>query len=894
MKEEWVFVIICILTAFSLPLSGAVLKNDFLLNDDTTGMCKHSFNSDDKPTVALSNNGNFVVTWTDGRDGNSEGDIYAQVFNKSGQRLGGNFRVNSDSSLTLHNTPVAIMDNSGAFVVVWMQPGIFCQMFDSTGAPQGSNLSLGPKSSEIQTNLEWPSVVGNGSGSSSYYVVYNSNTSADGFQVHAEKFARNGYISDSWELSNSGIGYGFTKFPAAAMNKSGRVIAVWNDAESWTPWSPPQDVYAECLDSIANETNDIFRVNEDTTGNQGIPSVGIDSTGKFVVVWQDNRNGAYQIYGRMYTNRGIPFAPSFKISDVGGGNTNPEIAMNGAGFFAVVWENEQDGNIYCQRFLPTGLRIDGNFRVNATTKTIQNNPTIALNDSNQLVIAWQDTTSSHPNLIRAQVYDHNGNPLLRNEDIIVNDDAGSCNQGYRPDLNEMWIINMAINLAMNKKGNAVIFWPDQRNYADQFYGQVLDPEGNPVGKNFQIGAGFSVSIQTPPGVALDSSGNFVVSWTMTDSIVYAQRFDNAGNPRGTPVPVNWGSGANRSLTGSSVGCDAAGNFIVAWGTFSTLGNNIRGQFYDKTGRAVGGNIYIDNDPYNVMKNYPCVAMNPAGAFIAGWLDGRDSSQYYYSWNIYAQMFNASNGRLGVNFQVDSLGSNRFLSKGPSVAIDDAGNCVVMWQLDISGVWAQRYDMQGKPVGGNFPVGGMGYDFSSVAMDSAGRFIGVWSENGKVIARRFNSDGTAWGTEEKICNPKQLPYQARSAGYRAVAANSDKILFVWIDNPRHKGWDVYAKITDWNLTGIAEGIERRAKGKTLTVLPSPARNSFQIKFTQPKSGFVSLKIFDVGGRLVKTLIQTRLQAGEHTVKSSTSGLASGVYFIELRQDRKRLTEKLLIL
>jgi len=108
-----------------------------------------------------------------------------------------------------------------------------------------------------------------------------------------------------------------------------------------------------------------------------------------------------------------------------------------------------------------------------------------------------------------------------------------------------------------------------------------------------------------------------------------------------------------------------------------------------------------------------------------------------------------------------------------------------------------------------------------------------------------------------------------------------------------GADIYLVKLD-PAAGITESVERRAKSGELKILPSPARNSFQIKFTQPNAGFVSLKIFDAGGRLVKTLIQARLQAGEHTVKSSTTGLASGVYFIELKQYEKRVTEKLLVL
>jgi len=46
-------------------------------------------------------------------------------------------------------------------------------------------------------------------------------------------------------------------------------------------------------------------------------------------------------------------------------------------------------------------------------------------------------------------------------------------------------------------------------------------------------------------------------------------------------------------------------------------------------------------------------------------------------------------------------------------------------------------------------------------------------------------------------------------------------------------------------------------------------------------FVSLKVYDVLGREVATLVNERLEAGEHERTLDAKGLSSGVYFYRLR-------------
>ena len=63
-------------------------------------------------------------------------------------------------------------------------------------------------------------------------------------------------------------------------------------------------------------------------------------------------------------------------------------------------------------------------------------------------------------------------------------------------------------------------------------------------------------------------------------------------------------------------------------------------------------------------------------------------------------------------------------------------------------------------------------------------------------------------------------------------------------------------------------------------PNPFNASTVIKYSLPAAGHVSLKVFDVLGREVATLINSTLEAGEHTYTFDAGNLASGIYFCQL--------------
>lgn len=77
-------------------------------------------------------------------------------------------------------------------------------------------------------------------------------------------------------------------------------------------------------------------------------------------------------------------------------------------------------------------------------------------------------------------------------------------------------------------------------------------------------------------------------------------------------------------------------------------------------------------------------------------------------------------------------------------------------------------------------------------------------------------------------------------------------------------------------------------RRLTVAPNPMRGFAQINFDMPQSGSVRVSIYDISGRLVKTVMDESVAAGNQTVQwtgLSDSGqrTPNGVYFVRIKRD-----------
>lgn len=77
-------------------------------------------------------------------------------------------------------------------------------------------------------------------------------------------------------------------------------------------------------------------------------------------------------------------------------------------------------------------------------------------------------------------------------------------------------------------------------------------------------------------------------------------------------------------------------------------------------------------------------------------------------------------------------------------------------------------------------------------------------------------------------------------------------------------------------------------------PNPFNPATQIKFTLPLRGFTSLKIFDLLGKEVATLLSQSHESGSYTVSFDASRLRSGVYFYTLRSGTFVQTKRMVFL
>ena len=79
-----------------------------------------------------------------------------------------------------------------------------------------------------------------------------------------------------------------------------------------------------------------------------------------------------------------------------------------------------------------------------------------------------------------------------------------------------------------------------------------------------------------------------------------------------------------------------------------------------------------------------------------------------------------------------------------------------------------------------------------------------------------------------------------------------------------------------------------------IYPNPFNPIAKIYFSVKMFGEVTVRIFDLTGRLVETLINENMEPGYHQVQWKPANIPSGLYFVELRSDSFREIQKITLL
>jgi hypothetical protein len=352
--------------------------------------------------------------------------------------------------------------------------------------------------------------------------------------------------------------------PALAVAAGGDFLVVW---ESWGQDGDVKGVFGQRFDRAGAKLGGEFQVNTYTTDYQQAPAVAADSSGGFIVVWedclQDDRD--CNVFGQRFDATGARVGDEFQVNTytVRHEPAKPEIAADASGHFVVVWRDYYD--VVGQRFDATGAKLGGEFQVNTYTTDTQYRPAVAADANGSFVVAWQSyDQDGDADGVFGQRFDGAGGRL--GGEFQVNTQT----QGYQSDP----------AVAPTRSGGFVVVW-ENYTYGEggesyNIAGQRFDGTGARVGGEFQVNT-HETANHFRPAVASDRSGNFVVAWNRSypgdapfSPGVFGQRFDSAGTKLGSEFQVN--SYTTNDQDDPVVAADASGNFVVVWQSYEQDGD----------------------------------------------------------------------------------------------------------------------------------------------------------------------------------------------------------------------------------------------------------------------------------------------------------------------------------
>ena len=381
--------------AIPIAVQAQPIGDEFQVNSTTV-------NHQRAPDVATDDQGNFVIVfqnWLAGTGAN----VAAQRYRSTGERLGGEFQINTtaNSDLTL---PAIAMTPDGDFVVVWQDFGddgsgfgIFAQRYSSDGQAQGPNIPVNTTVDDAQRRSD-VAMSGNGN----FVVVWEDDTVGNNKRgIRGQRFDALGSPQGSEFDISTDPDIDHT-YPKVAMDTLGNFVVGWSAGTV----GANQDVVFRRFDLNGLPLGQSVQVNvtskmDSASGVVNNMSIDSDNLGNFVVAWRaDNFSGpgisglAVGILARRYDKDGNPLGAPFEVhTDQASFTGAPEVVVLPDGEFAIAYEATDDSltGIFERVYSSSGQPIGPAAQLNTTTDLIQDRPAVALNGAGGGVVTWRAT-----------------------------------------------------------------------------------------------------------------------------------------------------------------------------------------------------------------------------------------------------------------------------------------------------------------------------------------------------------------------------------------------------------------------------------------------------------------------------------------------------------------------
>jgi hypothetical protein len=340
---------------------------------------------------------------------------------------------------------------------------------------------------------------------------------------------------------------GSQRDPDVCVDADGDFVVVWDGFEV--------GVRGRRFDAAGNPLAGEFIVSEWPVSRAHI---ACRPDGGFVVTWGDGAD----VFARRYDTSGSPIGLPFMVNDfTTGSQGEPTVAVNASGEFVVVWTDYdgRDGSgygVFGRRFDGSGAPVGADFQVNTYTTGYQEKPQVDIASTGEFVVVWKNTYRSPPSFypVTGQRFDATGSPA--GSEFVVNSATSDLSRG---------ILDVSLT-----PGGFVVAWPAYDPDLSQkvIFGRRFDTSGTPVAAEFRVDA----SDRYPEYASVDSdaNGRFVVAWTdylyggESNYGAWGRAFDADETPNGDPFLVNTETSGNQGILGPGVAVAPDGNFVIVW------------------------------------------------------------------------------------------------------------------------------------------------------------------------------------------------------------------------------------------------------------------------------------------------------------------------------------------
>ncbi|GIT86743.1 S-layer family protein [Roseobacter sp. OBYS 0001] len=760
--------------------------------------------------VAVLTDGSIAVTYFSGNT------AFVRVFNPDGTEAVAETQVGITSSSTSEADIAATAD--GGFVIAWTDTsgldgsgqGIAAQRYDASGAPAGDVFIVNDSFSSTQSEAN---VIGLDDGT---FVIawrnFAGNADASGDAVLAQRYSATGERLDGEFLLNQETFVSSQFSPKLAALPGGNFVATFSSVTSGTSGDGSsngifQQIYGNPADFTPGAAPVIqgfsdTAVFDEADINAGLQRLDADATVAFGDADSNDFDGGVLTLAVAQTfddieqlNPGDDETQD-QLGLVAGDVGNGDVQFSGLNRGDTV---TVDG-VTVGTITNSGPVFSITLNTNATAEAVEALlGNLAYGNGSDAPVAARrlsvdltdgDGQSTPTQLIEVTVVPDVDSTLVASVERGVNAHTESNQDNAQ--------------VAELTGGGIIVVWQstNQDNISDfntGVFGQLYDANGIPSGPEFLVND-VTLSAQSAPSVTATADGGFVVAWQSTnqdnpgdfDQGIIAQRFDANGVEQGSEIVVN--TAVALSQFAPSVASFADGGFVATYVSDDGDGSQdaILSQRFDANGVAVGAEITVNTATVTGNQSQPDVATLVDGvgnndghvvvftSFASGAEGDGDRN------GVFAQRFDANGAATGAQFQVNTTTNDD--QSQPAVIGLDGGGFVVVWTDDLldgsaGGVFAQRYDVNGVAVGGEFRVNTDRLNSESDADITAlsdGGFLVSWTAGSNqdgssdgVFGQRFDANG------DRIDGEIQLNVETSSQQFQsAVTSFNDGFAAVW--------------------------------------------------------------------------------------------------------------------